>query len=190
MSQQEKSPLWIQSPEETSRVWIHGSKFSVPVPYYTQLKHTHTHTLRPREREREIERRYCNFCQVIIVWSEYVQCVFFHLAGQLFKTKFLWIIWRFVSAVDINSRMPVVPYLREIKGFRRHNISVLVWIISVGNLMLYTMAVVNSHVRLILSSCQYWVGNQSHAQLNDFWDPFLLSVDEHTADGKLFICLQ
>ena len=42
-SQQEKSPLWIQSPEETSRVWIHGSRFSVPVPYYTQLKHTHKH---------------------------------------------------------------------------------------------------------------------------------------------------
>ena len=41
MSQQEKSPLWIQSPEETSRVWIHSSRFSVPVPvpYYTQLKH-------------------------------------------------------------------------------------------------------------------------------------------------------
>ena len=44
MSQQEKSPLWIQSPEETSRVWIHGSRFSVPVPYNTQLKQTHTHT--------------------------------------------------------------------------------------------------------------------------------------------------
>ena len=44
MSQQEKSPLWIQSPEETSRVWIHGSRFSVPVSYYTQLKHTHRHT--------------------------------------------------------------------------------------------------------------------------------------------------
>jgi len=44
MSQQEKSPLWIQSPEETSRIWIHGSRFSVPVPYYTQLKHTHTRT--------------------------------------------------------------------------------------------------------------------------------------------------
>ena len=41
MSQQEKSPLWIHSPEETSRGWIHGSRFSVPVPYYTQLKHTH-----------------------------------------------------------------------------------------------------------------------------------------------------
>ena len=40
-SQQEKSALWIQSPEETSRVWIHGSRF--PVPYYTQLKHTHTY---------------------------------------------------------------------------------------------------------------------------------------------------
>ena len=40
MSQLEKSPLWIQSPEETSRIWIHGSRFSVPVPYYTQLKHT------------------------------------------------------------------------------------------------------------------------------------------------------
>jgi len=49
MSQQEKSPLWIQSSEETSRVWIHGSRFSVPVPYYTQLKHTHTHTLKPDE---------------------------------------------------------------------------------------------------------------------------------------------
>ena len=47
MSQQEKSSLWIQSPEETSRVWIHDSRLSVPVPYYTQLKkntHTHTHT--------------------------------------------------------------------------------------------------------------------------------------------------
>ena len=43
MSQQEKSPLWMQSPEETSRVWIHGSRFSVPVPYNTQLKHTHTY---------------------------------------------------------------------------------------------------------------------------------------------------
>jgi len=43
MSQQEKSPLWIQSPEETSRVWIHDSRFSVPVPYHTQLKKTHTH---------------------------------------------------------------------------------------------------------------------------------------------------
>ena len=43
-SQQEKSPLWIQSPEETSRVWIYGSRFSVSVPYYTQLKHTHTIT--------------------------------------------------------------------------------------------------------------------------------------------------
>jgi len=40
MSQQEKSPLWIQSPEETSRVRIHGSRFSVTVPYYTELKHT------------------------------------------------------------------------------------------------------------------------------------------------------
>ena len=44
MSQREKSPLCIQSPEETSRVWILGSRFSVPVPYYTQLKKTHTHT--------------------------------------------------------------------------------------------------------------------------------------------------
>jgi len=44
MSQHEKWPLWIQSPEETSRVWIHGSRFSVPVPYQTQLKHTHTHS--------------------------------------------------------------------------------------------------------------------------------------------------
>ena len=44
MSQQEKSPLWIQSPEETSRVRIHGSRLSVPVPYYRQLKHTDTHT--------------------------------------------------------------------------------------------------------------------------------------------------
>jgi len=42
MFQQEKSPLWIQSSEETSRVWIHGPRFSVPVPYYTQLKHTHS----------------------------------------------------------------------------------------------------------------------------------------------------
>ena len=40
MFQQERSPLWIQSPDETSRVWIHDSRFSVPVPYYTQLKHT------------------------------------------------------------------------------------------------------------------------------------------------------
>ena len=40
MSQQEKSPLWIQSPEETFRVRIHGSRLSVP--YYTQLTHTHT----------------------------------------------------------------------------------------------------------------------------------------------------
>ena len=32
------------TPEETSRVWIHGSRLSVYVPYYTQLKHTHTHT--------------------------------------------------------------------------------------------------------------------------------------------------
>jgi len=40
MSQQEKLPLWIQSPEETFRVWIHGSRLSVPVPYYKQLKQT------------------------------------------------------------------------------------------------------------------------------------------------------
>jgi len=40
----EKSPLWIQSPEATSIVWIHGSRFSVPVPDYTQLTHTHAHT--------------------------------------------------------------------------------------------------------------------------------------------------
>ena len=45
MSQQEKSPLWIQSPEESSRVWSNDSRVSVHVPYYTQLKHTHTHTL-------------------------------------------------------------------------------------------------------------------------------------------------
>jgi hypothetical protein len=40
MSPQEKSPLWIQFPKETSIVWIHGSRLAVPVPYYTQLKHT------------------------------------------------------------------------------------------------------------------------------------------------------
>ena len=44
LSQQEKSPLWIQSPEETTRVWIHGSRFSVPVPSYTKLKHTRAQT--------------------------------------------------------------------------------------------------------------------------------------------------
>ena len=45
MSQQEKSPLWIQSPEETSRDWIHGWRFSVHVLYDTQFKtHTHTYT--------------------------------------------------------------------------------------------------------------------------------------------------
>jgi len=42
ISQQEKSPLWIQSPEETSRVRTHVSGFSVPVPYYTKIKHTLT----------------------------------------------------------------------------------------------------------------------------------------------------
>ena len=36
--------LWIQSPEESSRVWTQTSIFSVPVPYYTPLKHTHIHT--------------------------------------------------------------------------------------------------------------------------------------------------
>ena len=40
MSQQGKSPLWIQSPEETYIVGIHGSRFSVSVPYYAQLKPT------------------------------------------------------------------------------------------------------------------------------------------------------
>ena len=51
MSQHEKSSLWIYCPEESFRVWIHGSIFSVPVLYSTWLKltnkqtnkHTHTH---------------------------------------------------------------------------------------------------------------------------------------------------
>ena len=58
ISQQEKSPLWIQSPEETSRVWIYGSRFSVSVPYSTQLKQTlPCHRLR-------LVFSFCQFCNI------------------------------------------------------------------------------------------------------------------------------
>jgi len=53
MSQHKKSPLWIQYPDESSRAWIHASKFSVSALFHnakhTQSQtltraHTHTHT--------------------------------------------------------------------------------------------------------------------------------------------------
>ena len=40
MVQHEKSAVWIRCPDESSGVWIYGSRLSVPVPYSTQQKHT------------------------------------------------------------------------------------------------------------------------------------------------------
>ena len=39
LSKKSRHPL-----EERSRIWIHGSRFSVLVPYYTRLKYTYKHT--------------------------------------------------------------------------------------------------------------------------------------------------
>ena len=78
MSQQEKSPLWIQSPEETSRVWIHGSRFSVPVPYNTQLKHTHISKVNPENYKYKL----CPFTVGIVIS---VEC--------LYSIYQLWSLW-------------------------------------------------------------------------------------------------